>query len=225
MLMAYIIKAGDIGSFEEVYEFYTGKVAPGSLENSNPPESIKAHMELESLFKEKLKSHPGLSLLKEIELPLVPVLFEMETQGISLDVHSLEEQEKDLKKDIRELEELIYEAVEEEFNISSPQQLANALFQKMGFPPSKKTKTGYSTSGQVLQKLAVQYPICQNILEYRELTKLKSTYVDTLPQLVDNQTERIHTRFRQAATTTGRLSSNSPQLTKYPHPDKKRPPD
>ena len=212
--MAYIVRAGDIGSFESVYEKYMGRRVP---DLSSPLQWIEVHEELELVLREKLESSGGgARVLEEIELPLVPVLFEMEQKGVALNVNFLEDQKSILAVDIQELESLIHKEAGEAFNVGSTKQLAEILFQKMGLPPSKKTKTGYSTGSPVLEKLAPIYPICQKILEYRELTKLKSTYVDTLPLLVDAQTQRVHTRFRQAATTTGRLSSVHPNLQNIP---------
>ena len=134
MLMAYTVKAGNIGSFEEVYQQYIGEEIPTGAQSS-----IEAHIELESLLRKKLEY--GDSILQDIELPLIPVLFEIEKQGMCLDIQQLEEQGKDLEKDIKKLEKSIHQIVGENFNISSPQQLAEALFNKMGLPPGKKTKT------------------------------------------------------------------------------------
>ena len=213
MLMAYVLRAGDIESFEKVYKKYMGKMVP---DLSSTRQFIETHVELESVLKKKLESGGCLDVLKEIEMPLVPVLYEMETRGIAIDAGLLKEQGQDLERDVGDLEGLIHEAAGESFNVASPKQLAHILFNKMNIPPGKKTKTGYSTGINVLEKRAYQYPICRNILEYRELAKLKSTYVDALPQLIDDRTGRIHTRFRQAMTTTGRLSSIHPNLQNIP---------
>ena len=213
MLIVYVLRAGDIESFEKVYEKYTGKMVP---DLSSTRQFIETQVELEAILKNKTGSSEGFSVLEEIEHPLVPVLFSMETRGIILDTKPLEEQSQDLGRDMTRLEESIHKAAGESFNVGSPKQLAQILFKKMGLPTGKKTKTGYSTGSDVLEKLANHYSICRDVLEYRELSKLKSTYVDALPQLINEGTKRIHTRFRQAATTTGRLSSIHPNLQNIP---------
>ena len=136
--------------------------------------------------------------------------------GIRLDSDELKRQSKELEVDIAELEKSIHELAGEKFNIASPKQLGHILFDKLGLPVIKKTKTGYSTNSDVLQKLTDEHPIPELVLSYRELAKLKSTYVDALPQLVDKETGRIHTHLKQAATTTGRLSSQNPNLQNIP---------
>ena len=215
MLMAYALRAGDIGSFEKIYEKYTGKTLP---DLSTAQQFIEAPVELESILKKKLESNGGRSgeVLKKIERPLVPVLFAMESRGIRLDASSLGKQSIDLERDIKKLEESIHTVAGEKFNVGSPKQLAEILFKKMRLPTGKKTKTGYSTSSDVLEKLAGEHSICRDVLSHRELSKLKSTYVEALPHLMNPKTKRIHTRFRQVATSTGRLSSIHPNLQNIP---------
>ncbi len=152
-----------------------------------------------------------------VEFPLMKVLAEIEYQGVRLDTDMLNGFSKDLETDLKELEGKIYEKAGEEFNINSPQQLGTILFEKLGFPAGKKTKTGrYSTNESVLTKLAVKYEIPSLILEYRQLAKLKSTYVDALPSLINEDTGRIHTDFNQSVAATGRLSSSNPNLQNIP---------
>lgn len=163
----------------------------------------------------KLKTKGMLSLYREIEMPVAFVLYDMEKEGIAIDREALKKYGEDLSVSIAELEKRIYEAAGEEFNINSPKQLGVILFEKLQMPNSKKTKTGYSTSAEVLEKLAVDYPIVSDILEYRQLTKLKSTYADGLANYID-ETGRIHTTFNQTITATGRLSSTEPNLQNIP---------
>ncbi|MCB0364850.1 MAG: DNA polymerase I [Bdellovibrionaceae bacterium] len=213
MLAAYVAHAGNIEKFDEVYQKYTGKTVP---DLASPDQIISCHAELEAPLRQKLEEMSGQGVLDALELPLVPILYAMETRGIGLDVDELAEQSKGLAKDIEKLEKSIHEEAGQHFNIASPKQLGEILFDKMGLPPSKKTKTGYSTASDVLSKLADEHPICSKVLEFRELAKLKSTYVDALPQLINKETGKIHTHFRQAATSTGRLSSVNPNLQNIP---------
>ncbi|MBQ8625303.1 MAG: DNA polymerase I, partial [Agathobacter sp.] len=147
--------------------------------------------------------------------PLVFVLYDMEKEGICIDAKSLKEYGNQLEGSIVELEERIHEQAGEEFNINSPKQLGVILFEKLGLPNGKKTKTGYSTSADVLEKMAGEYPIVADILEYRQLTKLKSTYADGLANFID-ENGKIHTNFNQTITATGRLSSTEPNLQNIP---------
>ncbi|MDD6632022.1 MAG: DNA polymerase I [Lachnobacterium sp.] len=163
----------------------------------------------------ELKTKGMLSLYREIEMPVAFVLYDMEKEGIAIDRDALKKYGEDLSVSIAELEKRIYEAAGEAFNINSPKQLGVILFEKLQMPNSKKTKTGYSTSAEVLEKLAVDYPIVSDILEYRQLTKLKSTYADGLANYID-ETGKIHTTFNQTITATGRLSSTEPNLQNIP---------
>lgn len=173
-----------------------------------------AHYYAQKLDKEQL------SLLYSIEMPLLFILIDMEREGIALNKGYLQELDKELIKLIADLEEKIYKEANypSRFNINSPKQLGDVLFEHMGIPAKtkNKTKTGYSTSQKVLESIAEDYKIGQLILEYRHLTKLKSTYVDALPKLINARTGRIHTSFNQAVTTTGRLSSSDPNLQNIP---------
>ena len=167
------------------------------------------------VLKEALQQHEMETLFNEIEMPLVFVLSDMEREGICIDADALKEYGTKLAGSIEEYEQKIYEEAGEEFNINSPKQLGVILFEKLQLPNGKKTKTGYSTAADVLDKLAPDYPIVADILEYRKLSKLKSTYADGLANFID-ETGKIHTSFNQTITATGRLSSTDPNLQNIP---------
>jgi DNA polymerase-1 len=213
MLAAYVVKAGSIEDFSEVYQKYVGRSLP---ELAAPEDFLHGERELEAVLRAKLSQAGGLAVLENYELPLVPVIYDMESRGVLVDTQELKEQSVVLGRDIAELEKGIHKEAGESFNIASPKQLGVILFDKLKLPALKKTKTGYSTDSDVLSKLAAQHPICDLIVRYRELAKLKSTYVDSLPTLVDARDGRIHTRFQQAVTQTGRLSSINPNLQNIP---------
>ena len=164
---------------------------------------------------ESLKEQGMDKLFYEVEMPLVFVLYDMEKEGICMDAAALKEYGTQLEGSIVELEKKIHEAAGEDFNINSPKQLGVILFEKLGLPNGKKTKTGYSTSADVLEKLAGEYPIVSDILEYRQLSKLKSTYADGLQNFVEAD-GKIRTSFNQTITATGRLSSTEPNLQNIP---------
>lgn len=167
------------------------------------------------VLKEALQQHEMETLFNEIEMPLVFVLSDMEREGICIDADALKEYGTKLAGSIEEYEQKIYEEAGEEFNINSPKQLGVILFEKLQLPNGKKTKIGYSTAADVLDKLAPDYPIVADILEYRKLSKLKSTYADGLANFID-ETGKIHTSFNQTITATGRLSSTDPNLQNIP---------
>ncbi len=171
---------------------------------------------LQPILDAKLKEDGLDWLYYNVELPLARVLAEMELTGVAIDVEQLEALSATLAVDIRNTEQRIYEMAGEEFNIGSPKQLQRILFEKMGLAAAKKTKTGFSTSAAVLEEMAADYPIVQEILNWRELTKIKSTYADALPKLINPETGRIHTSLNQTATATGRLSSSDPNLQNIP---------
>ena len=156
------------------------------------------------------------SLYEDLERPLVPVLAAMERHGIRVDPVRLAEFSKELDLTIERLTREIYALAGEEFNIGSPKQMARILFEKLKLPPVKKTKTGYSTDADVLEQLALGHELPAKIIEYRTLTKLKSTYADSLPALINPSTERIHTSFNQLVAATGRLSSSNPNVQNIP---------
>jgi len=155
-------------------------------------------------------------LLREVELPLVHVLAAMERHGIELDAERLAEVGAGFGEQIETLEREIYELAEEEFTIGSPQQVGRVLFEKLGLTRKRRCKTGYSTDARVLAQIREEHPIVEKIESWRELTKLKNTYLDSLPDLIDSETGRVHTTFNQASTTTGRLSSTNPNLQNIP---------
>lgn len=168
------------------------------------------------VLKAKLEEQGLLRLLEEVELPLSEVLGTMEMAGVKLDLKFLAGLSEKMADDLSRLTRRIYEAAGEEFNINSTQQLAEILFVKLGLPKIKKTKTGYSTDTHVLEKLAQGFPLPKLLLEYREKSKLKSTYFDALPEMVNPETGLIHTSFHQTTTATGRLSSSDPNLQNIP---------
>jgi len=163
-----------------------------------------------------LETDALVSLLNNVELPLAEVLAEIEINGVKINKNFLKKMSKDLEKDISLSAQKIYDMAGEKFNINSPKQLSELLFEKLKIPPLKKTKTGYSTDMSVLEQLATGYPLPAEIISYRQLSKLKSTYVDALPLLVNSKTGRIHTSFNQTVTATGRLSSSNPNLQNIP---------
>jgi len=155
-------------------------------------------------------------LFSEVEMPLVPVLVDMERAGIALDTAPLAEMSLELGEQLAEIESKIYEEVGQEFNINSPKQLGDVLFEKMQIPGGRKKAGSYSTAAPVLEALRKDYPVVGRILDYRQLAKLKSTYVDALPALINPKTGRVHTSFNQTRTATGRLSSSDPNLQNIP---------
>ncbi len=156
------------------------------------------------------------SLLGEVELPLVHVLAAMEREGLKLDAERLAEVGAGFGERIATLEKEIFELAGEEFTIGSPQQVGRVLFEQLGLTRKRRGKTGYSTDARVLAQIRDEHPIVEKIESWRELSKLKSTYLDSLPDLIDPETGRVHTTFNQAATTTGRLSSTNPNLQNIP---------
>ena len=181
-------------------------------------EQADINLQLKSLFKIELNNTKLFNLFDEIEIPLLKVLADMEIQGINLDIKFLELLKTDLINDISSLEELIYTEAGENFNISSPKQLGEVLFEKMQLVKNpKKTKTGqFSTSEDILKDLSSEHDFVKNILQYRSLSKLKSTYVDSLPNQVLNSTNRVHTEYLQTVASTGRLSSINPNHQNIP---------
>lgn len=167
-------------------------------------------------IKEELKNLDLEGLYYDIELPLVEVLASMEFRGIKADKNILLDLEMEFGEKIDQLTEEIYNLSGVEFNINSPKQLGEVLFEKLGLPPVKKTKTGYSTDAEVLEKLYDKHYVIPKILEYRQITKLKSTYVDGLLNIINPVTNRIHSNFNQTVVTTGRISSTEPNLQNIP---------
>ncbi len=168
------------------------------------------------LFSSRLAEEGQDRLFYDTEMPLVSILAEMELRGISLVPERLHEYSRELEEELEEIKGKIYEECGREFNINSTQQLQKVLFEERKLKPTKKTKTGYSTDVSVLEELAKEDVVPELVLRHRSLSKLKSTYVDTLPQLVHPETNRIHTRLSQTGTATGRLSSRDPNLQNIP---------
>ncbi|MBO3271098.1 DNA polymerase I [Hymenobacter defluvii] len=182
-------------------------------------EDADVTLQLKHVFEPKLKALNQLDLLNEVENPLVPVLAAIEYEGVKIDSVAMGEYSAELQGYITELEQQIFAAAGEEFNIGSPKQLGEVLFDRMGLGGNKikKTKTGqYATGEEILSQLASEAPIAGLILDHRQLTKLRSTYVEALPQLVCELDGRVHTSFNQAVTATGRLSSTNPNLQNIP---------
>jgi DNA polymerase-1 len=172
--------------------------------------------ELERLQREKLETQGMTRLFEDVELPLIEVLASMQETGVKVDKEKLEAFGKSLQADIETLAARIYEAAGEEFNLNSPKQLGTVLFDKLQLPHAKKTKTGYSTNAEVLEKLRGFHPIIDDVLQYRQYSKLKSTYADGLALAIDPKTGKIHSNFNQTVTTTGRISSTEPNLQNIP---------
>lgn len=167
------------------------------------------------LMEKELESHQQMNLLKDLELPLARILSKMEEIGIYTDVNDLQRMQQELQEKLELLVQRIHDAAGEEFNINSPKQLGVVLFETLKLPVIKKTKTGYSTAVDVLEQLQNEHPIINDILEYRQLAKLQSTYVEGLQKVISND-KRIHTRFNQTLAQTGRLSSVDPNLQNIP---------
>lgn len=166
--------------------------------------------------KPKLADHQLDRLFEEVEMPLIDVLADLEMRGITVDADYLQDMSERLQIQMDALMEDIHSLAGEEFNINSSQQLQKILFEKLKLPPGKKTKTGYSTDVSVLEQLAFEHELPEHILDYRHLAKMKSTYIDALPQLIHAETGRIHTSLNQTITETGRLSSSNPNLQNIP---------
>jgi DNA polymerase-1 len=173
-------------------------------------------MRLAELLEAELHQQRLWQLFTEVELPLMPVLVRMERNGVALDTELLKQMSHRLGEQLLKLEADIYNSVGHQFNINSPQQLSNVLFEELRLPTARKTKGGYSTGAAVLEELRGVHPVIEFILDYRQLSKIKSTYIDALPGLINPKTGRVHTSFNQARTATGRLSSSEPNLQNIP---------
>ncbi len=173
-------------------------------------------LRLKAELEPSLKEHGLERLFYEIEMPLMEVLAEMERTGVKIDVKFLQVFSKRLEAEIKRSQNKIYEMAGTEFNINSPKQLAEVLFTKLGLSPTKRTKTGFSTNVDVLEELSHVHPLPAEILNYRTLVKLKSTYIDALPAMINPETGRLHTSLNQTVTATGRLSSSEPNLQNIP---------
>jgi DNA polymerase I len=167
-------------------------------------------------LKGELERYELRPLFEEVELPLIEVLVSMERRGVLLDTTALAVVGRELRSQLERLETRIYQLAGERFNLNSPKQLSDVLFNRLGLPPVKKTKTGFSTDESVLNQLALQHELPADLINYRQLNKLLSTYVEALPTLVNPATGRLHTTFHQTVTATGRLSSSDPNLQNIP---------
>lgn len=179
-------------------------------------EDVIVPLHLKEKFEPQLKEQNLEELFYNIEMPLVPVLAEMEYAGVHINERRLDELSLEYQEIVNHMAEKIYTYAGEEFNLNSPKQLGTILFEKLGLPKGKKTKTGYSTNVAVLETLAPDYPIVNSILLYREKQKLLSTYVNALPEKINEKSGRVHTSFNQTGTATGRLSSTNPNLQNIP---------
>lgn len=208
-------------------ETLIGKKGKGQLSMRQVPppeqkeyavEDTDVTLQLKNIFEQQLQKYNAEKLFSQIESPLVQVLADMELEGIRIDVPFLKSLSDDIEKDIFSLQQAVYEQAGETFNLSSPKQLGDILFEKLKLiSKPKKTKTGqYATSEEILSELAPKHKIVANVLEYRQLQKLQSTYIDALPKEVNSTTGRVHTTYMQAVTATGRLSSNNPNLQNIP---------
>jgi DNA polymerase-1 len=182
----------------------------------DPPEEARLVAALAAIQRPRIEELGLESLLREVELPLVHVLAAMEREGLKLDAERLAEVGAGFGERIATLEREIFELADEEFTIGSPQQVGRVLFEKLELTRKRRGKTGFSTDARVLAQIRDEHPIVEKIESWRELTKLKNTYLDSLPDLIDPQTGRVHTTFNQASTTTGRLSSTNPNLQNIP---------
>lgn len=188
----------------------------GAEFSSEAGAAADAAVRLIAKTRDELEARDQLALYEDLEVPLAPVLAKMEAAGVTIDPRELRAVGDEVDAAAARLQQQIYDFAGETFNIGSPQQLGKVLFGKLAIPGGKKTKTGWATGVEVLQTLAREYPICALVLEWREVTKLKNTYVDVIPQLVDSRDGRLRTEFNQTATATGRLSSTNPNLQNIP---------
>ena len=173
-------------------------------------------LRLRELLEAELHEQGLWKLFAEVEMPLVPVLVLMQQHGVAIDTDLLRRMSQSLGQQMLQLELDIYNSVGHKFNINSTQQLGAVLFDELGLPRARKTKSGYSTEASILEALRGSHPVVEQVLEYRQLMKLKSTYIDALPGLINPKTGRVHTSFRQTGTATGRLSSSDPNLQNIP---------
>jgi DNA polymerase I len=222
LLAAYLLDSNRLNyPVKEIAREYLGLELPESMEGFEADDlralqAADLTMQLADVLRVKLHTSGLENIYTEIELPLVEVLFEMERVGVRINLEALETADKEMEKELKRLTKEIYKLAGEEFNINSPAQLGE-IFGKLNFEVSRKTKTGkISTSNDVLEELAEKYDLPRLIIEYRAIAKLKNTYVDTLPKLINPRTGRIHTTLNQAVAATGRLSSTNPNLQNIP---------
>ena len=235
MIASYLLNPAASHSLDQIASTYLNEAVPsweelvGKGKKAVKPTSLKEEdlapfmatrtavlLPLQERLAAELERLYLATLYEEVELPLIQVLAAMEEEGVTIDTDALAEMGAEIGYKLAAIEGEIYQMAGEEFNLNSPKQLSTILFEKLKLPVIKRTKTGYSTDAEVLEKLADVHPIVERILEYRQLMKLKSTYIDGLMALVDPATGKVHTTFNQAVTTTGRLSSTEPNLQNIP---------
>lgn len=211
LLGGYVLQSGRTNyALRDLVQGYLDLTPPTTM-----PEMTAALCLLERPMRDRLEKEGQTRILDEIELPLTPILAELEAVGVRVSPDYLREFSKSLEVEIEQVARRIHEQAGQEFNIGSPKQLGEILFEKLQIPGPKKTKTGYATGAEVLQNLAPTHQICADVLQWRELTKLKSTYADALPKLIADD-GRIHTTYNQTGAATGRLSSIDPNLQNIP---------
>jgi DNA polymerase-1 len=171
---------------------------------------------LRGSFEGQLSNHGFTDLLNEVEMPLVPVLVDMQRNGVKVEGGVLHEMSRDLNDQLNEVQQQIFQSIGHSVNINSPKALSDVLFNELGLPRTKRTKTGYSTDANALEGLRGLHPVVDGILDYRQVSKLKSTYVDSLPEMINPDTGRIHTKYNQTGSATGRVSSSDPNLQNIP---------
>jgi len=216
-LMSYLLNPeSSFATITEVAAKYLGRHIPKDEKPETLFSQLRALDELEPVLSGQLQKDDMWELYQDLELPLSRVLAEMEKTGVLLDLNILKDIGQELKKRIEVLTAEIFALAGEEFNINSPKQLGQILFEKLGLPKGKKTKTGYSTNAEVLESLAAEHSIVAKILEYRLLVKLNSTYIEGLRSIAVPETGKVHTSFNQTVTATGRLSSTEPNLQNIP---------
>jgi DNA polymerase-1 len=217
MLSAYLLNPlrKDL-SPETIIGEYLGKETREDLEKRGLFEKAMGLYEVQAVLERRMEEMGLKSLFYSVEMPLTEVISEMEKTGVKVESKKLIDFSYELKDRLKDISKRIYDLSGEAFNINSPQQLSRVLFQKLGLQPKKKTKTGYSTDTEVLEELTGEHPIAELLLEYRTLSKLKNTYIDTLPQWINPETKRIHASFNQMNVSTGRLSSSDPNLQNIP---------
>lgn len=198
---------------QELYEIDPDRVTEYAGEDAD------ITLRLYNVLKGELKQKESEKVFFDLEMPLLPVLIEMERKGVSIDKKYFKKLSTDFDNRIKKQEKRIHIHADREFNIASTKELQKVLFEDLKLPPTKKTQTGYSTDHSVLESLAGMHPIIDDLLEHRKYTKLKSTYIDTLPELINSKTGRIHTSYNQTIAATGRLSSTDPNLQNIPIKD------
>lgn len=218
-IAAYLLQPGRSGyPIADLADEYLGVVVPAepvSVEMAGARDAVLALL-LREPMQARLDAQSLTAVMQQVEMPLVPILAEIEGNGVTVDRAWLEGLSAEMALSIADVSKRIYELAGEEFLIGSTQQLQHILFEKLQLPAGKKTRTGYSTRADHLESLASEHEIAARVLEYRELTKLKSTYADALPRLISPKTGRIHTSLNQTVTATGRLSSSDPNLQNIP---------